>query len=217
MLTDRIRTMSSLPVELVYEVIDLVAEHYPEALPSCSLVCRYWNSRSTYHLETAFRHPRISTTTELYAFFDKVNNHPRIMAWPTSIEISPRPEVSSSTSYIPFLLLSSRALPNVSYLIWGEGLRWTHYPSLYNNGAVGSSFHSIVALDLYCRFKSAQDLFRAVRSFRNLEGIRLFHPDPFLRVQPIATSQSMPHGVFASSPVKLRKPLRLLEVPVSPR
>ena len=162
------------------------------------------------------RHIRITAIPELHAFLDIAKKDSYLAQYPKSLNISPDPDVSS-TSYIPFLDLSSRILPNVNRLILGEGLRWIEYPPLYNNGVVGSPFHSVTILDLHCRFKSPQSFFRAVRSFRNLEEVRLLHSDPFFPIQPITADQSASHSAPAPPRVKLRKPLRSLEVSVSPR
>ncbi|KAM5544507.1 hypothetical protein V8D89_002167 [Ganoderma adspersum] len=216
--------IARLPIELLNRFIDLVAEQDPDSLPSCALVSRQWNLRSTYHLQRlkkTFRHVKITTIPELHEVFDIAKENAGVCQWPTSLEVSPDPGASSS-SYIPFLQLPSRTLPNVTRLVWGETLRWTHYPRLYNNGAVGSSFHAVVALDLHCRFKSPQHLFRAVRSFKNLEEVRLLHPDPFpLPVPQIQVQAAQNPGAHAiaslssDSEVKLQKPLRLLEIPLS--
>ena len=174
--------ISCLPTELIHQIIDLVAQHHPDSLPGCALVSRRWNPRATYHLGghamKPCRHIRITAIPELHAFLDIAKKDSYLAQYPKSLNISPDPDVSS-TSYIPFLDLSSRILPNVNRLILGEGLRWIDYPPLYNNGVVGSPFHSVTILDLHCRFKSPQSFFRAVRSFRNLEEVRLLHPDPF--------------------------------------
>ena len=212
--------ISRLPIELIHQIIDLVAQHDPDSLPGCALVSRCWNSRATYHLGRhamkPCRHARITTILELHMFLDVVKKDGYLAQYPKSLNISPDPE-ASFTSYIPFLDLSSRILPNVNRLILGEGVRWTDYPPRYNNGAVGSPFHSVTILDLNCCFKSPQSLFCAVRSFRNLEEVRLLHPDPFFPVQPITVGENTSHGALSPSPVKLPKPLRLLEVRVSPR
>ena len=215
--------IARLPIELLYRIIDLVAEHDPDTLPSCTLVSRQWNLRSAYHLQRlkkTFRHVKITTIPELHEMFDIAKDNAGVCQLPTSLEVSPLadPSRAFSSSYIPFLQLSSRALPNVTRLVLGEFLQWAHYPRLYNNGAVGSPFHAVVALDLYCRFKSAQDLFRVVRSFKSLEEVRLLHPDPFLLpVAQIQVAPNVPGAPHATAPpkVKLQKPLRLLEVPVS--
>ena len=197
-----------LPVELIHNIMDLVAQHGSSSLRCCALVSRGWRSCAKYHLEKLtkpYHHVQITAIPKLYAVVDVIKNDGYLAQLPRSLDISPNPE-ASSTSYIPFLDLSSCALPNVNRLILGEGLRWADYPPLYNNGVVGSPFYSVTILDLYCRFKSPQSLFLAIRSFRNLEEVHLLHPDP---CPPIQAAPAL----FS---VKLRKPLQLLEVPVSP-
>lgn len=208
--------ISRLPIELLDEIIDLVVEHNRDSLSRCALVSRRWNSRATYHLQRLVtkpcRHAQITATPELHAFLDAIKKDAYLAQYTRSLSISPNLEASPSTSYIPFIHLSSRTLPNIGRLVLGEGLRWSHYPQLYNNGAVGSSFHSVGSLDLCCQFRSTHDLFRAVRSFRNLRQVRLLHPDPF---PPAAVQIAARRGAHALGPIRLRRPLRSLEVPVS--
>ena len=209
--------ISRLPIELIQNIIGFIAQHGSSSLYSCTFVSRRWRVCASYHLQRLtkpYHHVQITAISTLHAVVDVIKKDSYLAQYPKSLNISPDPE-ALSTSYIPFLDLSSRSLPNVNRLILGEGLRWTDYPPLYNNGTVGSPFHSVTILDLYCRFKSPQSLFRAVRSFRNLEEVRLHHPDPFFGVQPITATENMPRGALA--PVRLRKPLRSLEVSVSPR
>ena len=173
--------ISRLPTELIHNVIGLVAQYGSSSLPHCALVSRRWGFCATYHLERLtkpYHHVQITAIPALHTFLDVIKKDGYLARCPKSLNISPDPE-TSSTSYIPFLDLSSRTLPNINRLILGEGVRWIDYPPLYNNCAVGSSFYSVTILDLHCRFKSPQSLFRAARSFRNLEEVRLLHPDPF--------------------------------------
>ena len=210
-------TIARLPIELLHQIIDLVAKHNPGSSPTCALVPHQSNLRSTLHLQRlkkTFRHVRITSIPELHENFDIVEGNARVGQWPTPLEVSPDP--AASTSYISFLHLSSCILPNVHRLVWGEGLRWTHYPSLYNNGAVGSSFRAVVALGLHCRFESARDLFRAIHSFKNIEEVRLLHPMPFpSSIPPI---QAVPHldtDISTRSGARLWKSLLSLYISVS--
>ena len=201
----------------IFLIVNFIAEVYPTLLLSCALISHNWYSYSEWYLQGLkrrfYRHMELTTRRGLLEIFDvaSLKENASVCQWTTSLEVCPYPEMSSS--YIPFLQLSSRVLPSVSRLVWGETVQWTDYPPLYNNGAVGSSFHAVVALDIHCPFMSARALFRAVRSFKNLEQVRLLHPHPF---PPPVVSDQVVLNSDAHSPaeVKLQKPLRLLEIPV---
>ena len=197
-------------------IVDFIAAVYPTLLPICALISRHWYWHSVWHLQRLkrrfHRHMELTTRRGLLEIFDitSLKENAPICQWTTSLEICPYPEMSSS--YIPFLQLSSRVLPSVSRLVWGETVQWTDYPPLYTNGAVGSSFHAVVALDIHCPFMSARALFRTVRSFKNLEQVRLLHPHSF--PPPTAPTHAAPNlsAHVSSVEVKLQKPLRLLEI-----
>ncbi|KAI1786729.1 caspase domain-containing protein [Ganoderma leucocontextum] len=173
--------MPPLPMELVEEIIDIVAERCPESLPDCALVSQRWNPRSTYHLYRIFRTPRITSLGTLNTFSDIVERHPRVAKIATSLEIAPNFELDLAyASYIPFHRLSSRILPNVLRMVLGENLRWGDYPLVYRKGTIAGFFDGVIALDLSCHFTSVSNLFRVIRSFRNVKDVRLLysHHDP---------------------------------------
>ncbi len=178
--------MPTLPVELIDQIIDIVAQCSPESLTNCAFISRHWNPRSTYHLKRIFRTPTVSTFDALHAFLGIVQKHPRLAALATSLEVLPVPDVKlASASYVPFLHLASHMLRNVRRLILGETLHWSDYPLLYRTGTVGFSFHRVISLDLSCHFSSTSDLFYAIQSFRNVEYVRLIyhHPPPWMSDQ----------------------------------
>ena len=166
---------SPLPLELIETIVDIVAECCPESLLDCVLVSHQWNPRSTYHVHRIFRTPTITAIGTLHAFTNVVTKYPRLAALAISLEVAPDPEFSSASTFIPFHHLSSRVLPNVRHLVLGETLRWSDYPLLYRK-AIAGFFSSVIALDLSCHFNSVSDLFRTVRSFKNVKDVRLVYP-----------------------------------------
>ena len=138
-----------------------------------------WTLRSIYHLSRIFRTPTTTTVDELHAFADIVKNHPRLAALATSLVVAPNPAASHS-SYIPFRQLPSRVLPNVRHLVLGNTSRWADYPSLplvYCTITASKSFDGVIAMDLSCHFSSTSDIFRVVRSFKNVKDVRLIYPN----------------------------------------
>ncbi|PIL23424.1 hypothetical protein GSI_14735 [Ganoderma sinense ZZ0214-1] len=169
--------MSHLPVELIEEIIDIVAECYPQSLPACSLVSRQWNPRSKYLIHRTFRRPTLSTFDALLAFVDIVKVHPRLAALAETLQVAPNLKLNTDyASSVPFHHLSSRILPHVHRLVLKETLRWNDSPPLYSKGTFGSSFSNVNAIELSCQFGSAEDLHRAVRSFKNVKEVRLSYP-----------------------------------------
>lgn len=167
--------MLTLPVELVEEIIDFVAESHPEWLPSCALVSHQWGPRATYHLYRIFRTLTITTSVELHVFANIVKKHLGLAAFATSLVVSPDPDFDSDLAYIPFHHLASVVLPNVRRLTLGENLRWGEYPLVYRKSIAGF-FSEVAALDLSCQFSSISELFRLIRSFKNIKDIRLIYP-----------------------------------------
>ncbi|KAI1787545.1 hypothetical protein LXA43DRAFT_705086 [Ganoderma leucocontextum] len=199
--------MPPLPVELIEEIIDIVAECYPESLPDCALVSHEWNPRSTHHLYRIFRTPTVTTYGGLHAFMDIVKKHPRLATFATSLEVAPDPELNLPyASYVPFHHLSSNLLPNVRRLVLGETLRWRDYPLLYRNGTFGFAFYRVTTLDLSCQFTSISDLSRAIRSFRNVEEVRIIYPhdEPPQWMFSDQTHTSLRRGLFSRETHKLQ-------------
>lgn len=166
--------MPHLPIEIIEEIVDIVAVCHPESLADCALVSFQWHARSIYHLYRIFRTPTITTFGALHAFAGIVQKQPRLASIAVSLRISPDLKLNSTFgSYIPFHHLSSSVLPNIHQLFLGDTLRWSDYPLLYCNGTVGFSFPGVTELDLSCHFNSVSDLVQAMRSFRNVTKVRL--------------------------------------------
>ena len=170
--------MPPLPAELVDAIIDIVAEFSPQWLPSCAFVSREWSPRSIHHLNRIFRAPTITSFDALLDFTDVVKRHPRLAALATSLAVTPDLTSNSAwASYVPFHHLSSRLLPNVRHLLLGRTLRWADYPPLYRStGTVASLFSEVTVIELSCCFDSISDLFRTIRSFKNVKDVRLTYP-----------------------------------------
>lgn len=169
--------MPQLPVDLIEDIIDIVAECYPQSLPDCAQVSSEWNPRSTYHLYRTYRTPTVTTFSALHAFRDVVKKYPRLAALATSLKVAPDLQHNSPyASYVPFHHLSSSVLSNIRCLVLGDTLRWNVYPPLYRHGTFALLFYSVTTLDISCHFGSISDLFRVVRSFRKVEKVRMVYP-----------------------------------------
>ena len=208
-------SMPPLPLELIEEIVDIVAECSPESLTDCALVSRSWTPRSKYHIDRIFRTPTVSTFNALHTFLAIVQKHPRLAALATSLVVVPVPALKSgSGSYVPFHHLASHVLPNVRHLVLEETLRWSDYPLLYREGTVGFSFCSVIALDISCHFNSIWDLFSVIQSFRNVQDVRLIYPHhtppPWMVREQIHPPQRKP---FSRRTFKLQN----LELPVRNR
>lgn len=183
----------------------MVAKCHPESLVDCAIVARQWNPRSTYHL---YRAPKITTLGTLHAFSDTAEKHRHLASMAVSLSISPDLRLNSASgSYIPFHRLSSSVLPNVRRLALSKDLRWRDYPLIYHKSIAGF-FNELSALELSCHFSSVSELFRFMRSFKNVQVIRLHYSgqDPYPPTWMLSPTAIPPlrHKDLLKNPVRLQ-------------
>ena len=203
--------MVHLPAELIEQVIDWLALIYPQSLLECALVSRNWSFRSKYYLRLLFEQSKITTPDGLYGLLGTFSKYPLLGRLVKTLSISPPSD--AATSYIPFHRLSPH-LPAVRRLILSETVRWFDYPLLYNRDPVGQSFRTVTSLELSCHFNSLEDLVRFVRSFRNLDEVRLKYDSslPSWIVPQNKNTIVRARSLFGT---RFEESLRFLEVTVS--